>query len=173
MDTGGKEAMLNLIKGFVIPPRPEVLTRFHEEQSKRNPSLMRIAGIVGSDPGIAASVIRTVNSPYFGLSRKISSIQEAVPLMGVANLDAVVTSLALIAACGTPVSMERFWDTAMDVALISKSLAKAVVGVSENDAFTLGVFHDCGIALMMQRMPDYKQFLVEANTNTARSLPEL
>jgi HD-like signal output (HDOD) protein len=173
MDKPGKDAMLNSIKGFVIPPRPDVLTRFHAEQNKRNPSLARLAEIVGADPGIAASVIRTVNSPYFGLGRKISSIQEAVSLMGVSNLQAVVTSLALIAACGTPVSMERFWDTAIDVALISRSLAHTVAGVSENDAFTLGVFHDCGIALLMQRMPDYKQFLSEANTRMDRTLPEL
>lgn len=173
MPTIEKNTALKLLKGFVIPPRPDILTRFHQEQNKPNPSMKRVADIVSSDPGISASVIKTVNSPYFGLSRKTSSIHDAVSLIGTANLDNIVTSLALIAASSTQVNMERFWDTAMDVALISKNLARYVMGISEAEAFTLGIFHDCGIALMMKHTPDYKQLLAQANTDTARSLPEL
>ncbi len=43
----------------------------------------------------------------------------------------------------------------------------------ENDAFTIGMFHDCGIALMMQHIPDYKAFLKKANADITHSLAQL
>jgi len=168
-----KETAQKLLKGFIIPPRPEVLTQFHQEKNKPNPNLKRLTEIVSTDPGISASLIKTINSPIFGTSRKISSVHEAVSILGLSSLDNIVTSLALIASHGKQVSMDRFWDTALDVASISRNLARNVAGVSENDAFTLGMFHDCGIALMMQRMPDYKQFLAEANKDFSKTLPAL
>lgn len=168
-----KETAQFLLKGFIIPPRPDVLTKFQEEKNRPQPNLKTMAEIVSADPGISASLIKTINSPIFGSRRKITSIHEAVSMLGLSSIDNIVTSLALIAANGRQVSMERFWDTAMDVASISRSLARNVAGVSENDAFTLGMFHDCGIALMMQRMPDYKQFLVQANSDASNSLPAL
>lgn len=167
------EEINKLLKGFLIPPRPDVLCRFQEERAKPVPNLQAIANIVSSDPGLAASVIKTINSPYFGLRKTIASIKEAVAILGLSNLDNIVTSLSLISAIGNKVPMERFWDTALDVALISRDLSKHVIGISENDAFTIGMFYDCGIALMIQRIPDYKSFLRTANASLTHSLAEL
>lgn len=168
-----KDAAVRLLKGFHIPPRPDVLTSFESERRKANPNLQRISEIVCSDPGLSAGVIKTINSPYFGLRRKIASIQEAITILGLVNLDTIVTSLALVSAIGNKVRMDRFWDTALDVALISRDLTKYVRGISENDAFTLGMFHDCGIALMIQNIADYKNFLKHANVDATHSLVEL
>jgi HD-like signal output (HDOD) protein len=173
MNSIDKETAQTLLKGFVIPPRPEVLTRFNEEKNKPAPNLKTLADIVSMDPGISASLIKTINSPIFGSRRKIASVHEAVSLLGISSMDNIVTSLALIAANGKQVNLERFWDTAMDVANISRSLAKNIIGVSDSDAFTLGMFHDCGIAMMMQRMPDYKQLLSQANNDTENTLTAL
>lgn len=168
-----QEAMTKLLKGFLIPPRPDVLCRFQEERGKSVPNLQIIADIVSSDPGLSAGVIKTINSPYFGLRKRIASIKEAVAILGMDNLDNLLSSLSLITAIGNKVPMERFWDTALDVALISRDLSKHVMGASENDAFTIGMFYDCGIALMMQRIPDYKSFLKQANADLTHTLAEL
>lgn len=173
MKTIERDTAAQVLKGFALPPRPDVLARFNEEKNKPNPSLKKIAAIVSVDPGISASLIKTINSPLFGSRRKIASVDEAVGMLGLSSLDNIVTSLALMTASGKPVGMDRFWDTAMDVAGISRSLARNVAGVSENDAYMLGMFHDCGIALLMQRIPDYKAFLIEANQQTAKTLPEM
>ena len=168
-----QDSVAKLLKGFHIPPRPDVLVRFQEERSKPNPNLQAISEIVSSDPGLSAGVIKTINSPFFGLRRKISSIQEAITILGLINLDNILTSLALVTAIGNKVPMDRFWDTAIDVALISRDLSRHITGVLENDAFTIGMFHDCGIALMMQRIPDYKAFLKKANADITHSLAQL
>lgn len=169
----GKAAASSLLKGFTIPPRPDVLTSFDEERSQENPSLQKISQIICSDPGLSAGVIKAINSPFFGLRRKTSSIQEAVTILGLTNLENIVTSIALANTISAKVRMDRFWDTALDVALISRDLTRNLSGVSENDAFTIGMFHDCGIALMMQNIPDYKQFLKQANADLTHSLVEL
>lgn len=165
-----QDTATRILKGFVIPPRPEVLTRFQQECARPAPSLKRLAEIVSVDPGISASLLRTVNSPLFGCGRKIASVHQAATLLGIASLQNIVTSLALIATQGQPVGLDRFWDTAMDVAAIARALAHNVPGVTPDDAYLLGMFHDCGIAVLSLRLPDYKDFLREANRHETGSL---
>ncbi len=168
-----QDTATRMLKGFVIPPRPDVLARFQQECGRPTPSLKRLADIVSVDPGISASLLRTVNSPLFGHGRKIVSVHEAANLLGMVSLRHIVTSLALITAQGQPVGLERFWDTAMDVAAIARALARNVPGIAPDDAYLLGMFHDCGIALLAQRLPDYKAFLHEANRHETRSLTDM
>jgi len=59
--------------------------------------------------------------------------------------------------------MERFWDRSNYHSLVSARLAKRVPGVSSEDAYTFGLFHDCGMPILMQRFPDYKDTLALAN----------
>jgi HD-like signal output (HDOD) protein len=80
------EEVDKLLKGFLIPPHPDVLCRFQEERAKSIPNLQAIANIVSSDPGLAACVIKIINSPYFGLRKTIASIKEAGAILGQKNL---------------------------------------------------------------------------------------
>ena len=117
------------------------------------------------DVGLAAAVIRAVNSPAFGISRRISSVPQAISLLGFSNVATLVTALVLrhLAGGSPTVSLERFWDTAEKVALINSVLARRLGGIAPDAAYSYGLFHDCGIALLMQRFPEYRNVLVDAN----------
>jgi HD-like signal output (HDOD) protein len=67
---------------------------------------------------------------------------------------------------GTP-PLARFWDRSNYNAVVCSYLAGRLPGVSSDDAYTFGLFHDAGIAILMQKFADYRQTLVQANAAPA------
>lgn len=147
-----------------IPPRPEVVSVLQEEMRKEFADLARIGRAIGADVGLAGAMLRTVNSPAFGLTRKVSAVGQAINLIGLANVASLATALVLRGTLGgNQPSMVRFWDTAEKTALLCAHLARQLRGIAPDEAYTVGLFHDCGIPILMQHKPGYKDTLARAN----------
>lgn len=148
------------INGISIPARPAVLLALQAELGKPDPNLRVIASRIASDVGLSAAVLKALNSPLFGLRSKCGSIPQAVQMLGLANVGNLVTGLALRRAVGAgQPSLERFWDSAEKVASISAYVTTILPGVSRDAAYTLGLFRDCAIPVLMQRFDDYRDTL--------------
>jgi len=152
-----------------IPPRPEVINILIEEKDSDEPDLKRVSKAIMADVGLAGAMLKAVNSPAFGLRNRISSIAAAVDLLGMKNVSTMATGLVLrhTGGSGGP-AMNRFWDTAEKVAAIAAYLAGRLRGISKDEAYTYGLFHDCGIPMLMQRYPEYKTVLGAANKAQSR-----
>jgi HD-like signal output (HDOD) protein len=61
--------------------------------------------------------------------------------------------------------LDRFWDTTTRVAHLCARLTQEFRGVPTDTAYSFGLFHDCGIAVLMRRFPDYRETLQIANTS--------
>lgn len=57
------------IRAIDIPPRPQIIDRIRAEMVKEVPCLRRVGQLINADVGLAASLLKTANSPYFGLFR--------------------------------------------------------------------------------------------------------
>ncbi len=154
--------------GIAIPPRPSVVVELMRERTKPEPDLKRIAGLIAQDVGICAAVLRTVNSPLYGLRTRVDSIEHAVRLLGSKNVYALVTGLALRNALPAQ-GLARYYDQSSRTALIMAFLSERTGRSTPQDAHLFGLFHDCGIPLMMQRFPDYKDTLSLANAEPDRA----
>lgn len=164
MDIGKHEL---LVRDLAIPPRPQVVTVLFEEMSKDGPDLKRVSQQISADVGLAAAMLKAVNSPMFRRSRKITSVAQAVDMLGLRNVSGIATGLVIKHSIGGDKSpaLERFWDSAEKVALICGFLATHLKGIPSDEAYTFGLFHDCGIPLLMRRFPTYKDVLIRANTD--------
>ncbi len=157
-----------LLAGVVIPPRPTVVTAVLEERSRSEPDLKRVAGLIAGDVALAAAVLKTINSPLYGLRRQVSAIDQAVNMLGMTNVAALVTGLALRNAVPAQ-GLDRFWDGAARSALVASYLAKQLGCASREDAHLFGLFQNCGIPLLMQRFADYRETLRLANAEAVRA----
>jgi len=163
------EVVERTLKGITIPTRPLVLVQIHNELKKNDPDPQAVGRLIAGDVGLCAAVLKTVNSPFFGLSSRISSTAQAVNLLGMAATVHIVTSLALKAAVGGKVaSLERFWDSSEKVAGMSRHIAAAIPRGPRDDAYCFGLFHDVGIPILMQKFPDYRQTLLLADSTSDR-----
>jgi HD-like signal output (HDOD) protein len=167
------DSVAELLKSINIPPCPTVVSTLMAELRRDDADFNRVARLLGGDVGLAAAVLKVVNSPFFGLRNKISSVQQALSMLGLKQVSSIVTGLALKQALSPPgVSMERFWERSSLHAAICARMAVRLPGVGRDDAYTFGLFHDCGIPVLMLRFPDYKETLTAAN-NTMRPMVEV
>lgn len=163
-------ALSGLIKDIPIPPRPIVVQQMQEEMAKHDPDMRRIAQIIGQDVGLTLAVLKTVNSPLYGLSRRAESVDQAVGLIGLKQLAILVAALALRSLLkGDASSLERFYETSARRAQAMTRMAKLTGLVDVALAQTFGLFCDVGIPLLMHRFPTYVKTLEMANEDTERS----
>ena len=152
-----------VLQGISVPPQPQIMVDLQMEQVMPNPDLRAIAKLIGQDPGLSGALLKLVNSPFFGLANRIASIQQAVNLLGCNSVINLINAQSIRGELTDEaiVTLNRFWDTAQDVAMTCLTLAKRIGYHSPDEAYTLGLFHNCGIPLMIKRFPDYMAVLEE------------
>jgi HD-like signal output (HDOD) protein len=167
-----EEPTEKLLNGIILPPMPMTLTGVNSERAKPEPSLAEIARLIERDISVAAAVIKAVNSPLFGLRRKLESISQAVFLLGLDNVVNLVTALSLRSSMQAKKfpDLDQFFDTAQDVAIIMSSLAGDLGVMPSGQAYLLGLFHDCGTPLLFQKYPEYPDVVRAAKTTVNRSI---
>lgn len=154
----------NILKSVRIPPCPEVVMALMDELRQPDVDFVKLVKLISGDVSLAASMLKTANSPFFALRNKVGSVQQAVSVLGLKNLAQIVRGSALQKAlAGDKVEMEQFWERSNLTAVVASRMASQLVDVTREDAYTLGLFHDCGIPILMQKFPDYKDRLAAAN----------
>ncbi|MDP1940976.1 MAG: HDOD domain-containing protein [Gallionella sp.] len=174
-----KTAVDNLIERSIldigIPPCPIILERFMTEARQDEPDFKRLASVIGTDVGLSAGLIKTANSPYFGMRQRVRSVNEALVILGLKTASRAVAGLVLSKAFPNVANLERFWDASARIALLSGWLAQHlnISGLQADDAYTFGLFRDCGIPVLLGHFPRYENVLVAANGDVTRSFTEV
>lgn len=153
-----------------VPPCPDILLRIIGEMHKEEPDFGRLTDLVSADVALAAGLLKTTNSPFFIRPQRARSVHDALSILGLRIVSHTVAGLVLRRAFpGTP-SMERFWDASARTARLSAWLAMKldIPGLNADDAYTYGLFHDCGIPVLIGRFPNYKEILGAANQDPVR-----
>jgi HD-like signal output (HDOD) protein len=160
-----------LMNGFQIPVKPQILVEIQQEQAKLSPSPNVIANIIAKDVALSAAVLKSVNSPIFGLRTTITNINQSVIMLGSRNVSNLVSFFELKKGFGkkSSISHEKYWDLAMETANVMMLLLEPLgskINCTSEDAYAFGLFRDCGIPLMAMKYSDYKTVLSDANKQT-------
>jgi HD-like signal output (HDOD) protein len=161
------------LKDIVIPPCPELLMALRVEMDKADPDPAVIADIAGRDVAMAASLIRTANSPYYARSRPVTSVGEALGLLGMRMTEKLLTAFLMRNSIkvSSPL-LEDFWETSTRRALAMAHIARQLYGVDAELAYTCGLFCHVGIPILMQGVRGYAGTLTEALARQDRTFTE-
>ena len=161
------EQIQQALQGISVPPQPQIMVDLQMEQYMPDPDLDTIAKLIAQDPGLSGALLKIVNSAHYGLTNKIASIQKAVNLLGSRSVINLINAQSIKGEMSdeTIVTLNRFWDSTQDVAMTSLTIAKRIGSQTVDESYALGLFHDCGIPLMLKRFPDYMQVLEQAYAN--------
>ncbi len=110
-----------------------------------------LAGAIGADPALAARIMALANSSYFGLSGRVSNLTYAVSVIGFQAIRALAVSVAadLDGPAGVP---DGFWRQSATAATAAALIAPRFAA-QPGDAFTVGLLHTLGSALLHQQSP--------------------
>ncbi len=131
-----------------IPTLPVVATKLLEIARDDGSSAIDLAKVVATDPAITARVLKIVNSAAYGLRHKISSVSQAIVILGFS----AVRTLALGVALFKLVRSQRsgnfdqifFWKHCLSVAALSMALAEEIQYPDPEEAYVAGLLHDVG-----------------------------
>ncbi|WP_295716791.1 HDOD domain-containing protein [uncultured Halovibrio sp.] len=166
------EQIHNVLQGIRIPPQPQIMVDLQMEQAMPDPDIEQIAKLIRQDVSLSGMMLKFVNSPFLQHSNQISSIEQAVALLGPTTVINIINGLSIKGEMSDQAirAMTRFWDTATDIAQVSAHVARAIGAKNPDESYAMGLFHNAGIPLMMERFPDYDDVMMESY---ARDEPRL
>jgi len=132
-----------------LPPMPQVVHKAREVMADPNSSFKDLAIIFVTDQAIATRVLKLANSAYYGLSKKVASIQQASVILGHKTLAELITMVSTSALLnrelkGYGLEPGQLWEHSLAVAFGSRFIAQKKCPEFSDDAFAAGLIHDAG-----------------------------
>lgn len=132
-----------------LPSLPAVAIEILELTDDPNVPIKKIAGVVQRDQALAAKVLKTVNSSFYGLSKRCASIDRAMAYLGMNTVKSLVLGFSLVdvakVAEGTDFDLMGHWRRALLGATAARTIAEQTRACDPDEAFTAGLFQDIGV----------------------------
>jgi len=130
-----------------LPSLPKAIHEVTLALNDDNLCLETFSRKLAIDPALVTRILRAANSPFYGMSGTIGSVQDAVRLVGLRTVGSILTTAAIVHTIAPPscngFRFREFWDHSLATAICSQELARAC-GTSPGVAFTAGLLHDIG-----------------------------
>lgn len=130
----------------------EVLNSFDREEI----SVRAVAESLARDQSLAAKTLRLANSSFYGLSRKVATVEQAIGVLGFDSVRALVTAAGVMetfpGSQETAPDFAAFWRHSVGAAVCARHLAR-LFSVRQDEAFLCGLLHDIGRLVMASDSP--------------------
>ncbi len=155
-----KETILSKLRD--LPTLPDVANKVMEIASNPRSSAADMGKVISQDQSLTARILRLVNSAYYGFPRKISTVTQAVVILGFRTVRDLVLSISVSELFKgkkqAGMDVEALWLHNLGVAVTSKILAQRIDYDQPDEAFTAGLLHDLGKLVLIKFMPkDYEK----------------
>lgn len=146
-----------------LPVIPGVFKSIEEELSAPEPSINKVAELISLDVGLVAKILKLINSPYFGLPSQIGSIFQAITMLGLDTIKALVLGTHLFSMHDDKLlsnfSLAMLWEHSFRVSNIARMIAE-YEGLEREKLVQVrmtGLLHDVGKLVLASGFPDKYQ----------------
>ena len=134
-----------------IPTLPAIAVKILNAVRDEQASFDALGEVIVSDPMIAARVLKVANSSFYGLANKVSSIKQALSILGLNTLKNIALSFVVVGsmkgADNSGFDFEFFWKRAVTAAVAADLVAKTLTRKND-EAFVCGLLQDIGIVIL-------------------------
>jgi signal transduction histidine kinase/HD-like signal output (HDOD) protein len=152
-----------------LPTLPHILLEFIATCNRPDSTHEDLSQIINKDSSLTAKVMRMVNSAYYGLPSRVTSMEHALLLLGTDAVKNIAISASVFQAFaktrGDAVfNLKRFWRHSLTCATMAKLLANKISYSSPDEAFLSGLLHDIGkLVLWVNFSKEYADMLASSN----------
>jgi HD-like signal output (HDOD) protein len=152
-----EDQIRQMLRGITVPPQPQIIVDIHMEQAMPKPDIDHIARLISQDVGLSGSILKAVNSSLLNRKNRITSVEQAVHILGLESIIRLIEGLSLKTHLHDEavIAMGGFWDSAMEIATACAAISRAIGYQAPDKAYCLGLFHNCGVPLLMKNFSDY------------------
>ncbi len=143
-----------------LPSIPDVYNEMQKILADPECSLEDVASCISKDIGMSAKIMQLVNSPFFGIFKRVESPAQAVKLLGLDTVKYLVLTAGIFSQYDgkkiADISISQLWDHSMKVGACAKKITQAGTNSREviDDAFVAGMMHDIGKIILASNMPE-------------------
>lgn len=158
------EEVLMMVKH--VPPFPKVAQRVMDLLENPDTTAAQLAEVIQFDSAITANVLKICNAAYFGLPRKVSSLDEGLVVIGHDILkDIIITSCSAKfykgnVGAGYELGQGELWKHSVACGIMAKLIMKFFKDVDPSSAFTAAILHDIGKRFMSTFIADEYDFVL-------------
>ncbi|MCA9519274.1 MAG: HDOD domain-containing protein [Myxococcales bacterium] len=141
----------------LLPMSPNILVDMNKALSDGTSGAAQLSKILKSDPGLVATILRLVNSAYFGLPYPIQRPTAAIAYLGVSEVHRLVVTASIINGFEKfdRGHLEAIWRRSALAAITTRELVRSRARwLSSSTAWTLGLLHDLGSLATLAVAPD-------------------
>ncbi len=149
-----------VVRSAAVPTMPQVVTRFLEISGEEDFKVDDLVAVLNTDPGISSELLRLTNSPLFGVTRTVASLQQAVTLLGMKRVRSLVLGRYLTEGVGktgkntNDFSLSYYWRRSLGTAVLAAKFADHVAPKYREEAFLGGLLADVGVVVMNEAMSE-------------------
>ncbi len=150
-----------VLKSLDLPVVPVVANKVLSAASDPDSTASLLGLVISRDEALASRVLRIANSAFYGVSRKINTISEAVTVIGFDGIKNLALALSMRGVYKSFGLLEQLlWDHSVGVAITAQLAASNVQIKRKEEAFISGLLHDVGkIILLNQEKEKYTRVI--------------
>jgi HD-like signal output (HDOD) protein len=141
-------------KSAAVPSMPQVVTRFLEVIQDPNFDYDSVVKVLSVDAGTVSEILRLANSALFGVSRKVTSLKQALTLLGPRRTRSLVLGRYLVEALGhrgsKSLDTSYFWRRSLASAVLGARIADRLSPKLRDEVFLCGLLADIGVAVLAE-----------------------
>lgn len=155
-------SLIEDMSAMVSPP--DVCLKINELVADDSTSLEQLALVVIRDPNLTARILKLANSAYYGLPGRVDTITRAVMLLGMGEIQKIVTAVCAVQTfsrlSSSVTNMNSFWRHGVYTGLVAQAIARRARVLHPERLFVAGMLHDIGTLLINKRFPEIAQAVI-------------
>lgn len=157
-----------------LPAMPHIAAQVMDKLSNPNATPRDIHQLLTQDQGLAARVLKVANSPYYGASRSIASLRDAVLFMGFDSIKSLVMTAVLKGMFPSMGLAEKLlWEHSIGCGVAARQVGSAVGFSRTDEAFLAGLLHDIGKSVLFLRAPSVMRDIMQDVYNSGSNFVEI
>jgi len=148
---------LERIKPTDLPAPPQAALQIIRACAREEVTSTEISEIASTNPALTAELLRVANSPLYGISREVTSINNAVSVLGLRAIRNLVLCISIHDAVDKEAipnfDAEIFWEDSLRRAIIAMQLAD-LTKQDADECFTAGLLQDFGLLILFYLHPE-------------------
>jgi two-component system cell cycle response regulator len=151
-----------------LPTIPAIAMRVVDLTRDKNVSMRALAELITNDQGLAAKILRTVNSSFYGLRQRCSSINQAIVMLGLSAVKSLALGFCVVQAVKDceldDFDHVAYWRRSLYCGVAARCIAKEARIGFEEECFLGGLLQDVGMIALYQTLgKEYTQVVAKAD----------
>jgi len=144
-----------------------LLIELNEVLKNPDTEAVQVAAIISRDPMLTAAILKAANSSYFGLIKQVTSVRQAVSIMGFTNVQKYFTVKFMdkVFNCKKEAVCQDLWKHSLATAVACEALSPYVNAKMKEVLFSAGIMHDLGSFIIYNYLPEESEQVLKILAN--------